>query len=153
MHGTPITFVSPFEGAKFRYAEGFAYAVPEHLAPVLGLKWLDRRRAGATVKVLVDTGQPEVTDGCIFYDHAAGYELHWGEALKSLRTILQVSSGSPSSGAYGGGTVVFRVMDIVTGQVRQRLEAPRELTQVQFREVLKLGLSAMGSIELSEAAS
>lgn len=153
MHDTPVTFVSPFEGAKFRYAEGFVYAVPEHLAAVLGLKWLDRRRGGATVKVLVDTGQPDVTDGCIFYDHPAGYELPWGEALQSLRTILQVSSGSPSSGAHGGGTVVFRVMDIVSGQARQRLEAPRELTQVQFREVLKLGLSAMGSIELSEAAS
>ncbi len=46
---------------------------------------------------------------------------------------------------------MFRVIDVVSGRIRQRLEAPCELTQVQFRELLKLGLGEMDSMDRSGA--
>lgn len=126
------------------YAADFLFAIPEHLRHAIGLHMMPRTVRRITSLELVNTGLPDIRDGDVFYDHHDAYERPWSDAVQNIETVLQVTSGSPSPDAFGGGTVVFRVLH---SDGKSLHLGPRSIglqcTQAQFIEVLRTGLGAI----------
>lgn len=145
---------------KNGYAVGWRFDVGEHFRDVMDIKYIEyvdrektnelRERAAkeknnsgksVTVKRMAWTrGVPPVRRferGHVFYEPHGPRKMIWGDALKILRTSIQVDEALPDNEGGKGGWVKFTIRTYKNGEVFG--EETKKLSQEDFETFLQFG--------------